>query len=103
MAHTLELLIAGYGGMDIFVAKISPTGTWLNAYRATCNNNAYSYGIAVNSANDIVIVGAFMSQFSFGSQGGSSSGGTEHSWPYCLNQAIGAIFGHLALQAWKCL
>jgi hypothetical protein len=63
--------------MDLFVAKISPNGSWLTAYRATCNNYAYSYGIAVNTANDIVIVGAFMGQITFGSWVSSSSGGTD--------------------------
>jgi len=69
--------LSGSGGMDLFVAKISPNGSWLTAYRATCNNYAYSYGIAVNTANDIVIVGAFMSQITFGSSSYTASGGTD--------------------------
>jgi hypothetical protein len=66
---------------DIFVAKLSNSGSWLWAVKAGGTRTEYSYAIAVDSSDNVLITGCFRESANFGSKsittGSTSGGGTE--------------------------
>jgi len=66
---------------DIFVAKLSNSGSWLWAVKAGGTRTEYSYAIAVDSSDNVFITGSFRESANFGSTslttGSTSGGGTE--------------------------
>ena len=63
---------------DIFVAKLSNSGSWLWAVKAGGTGSEYSYAIAVDSSDNVFITGSFRETANFGSKSittGSTSGG----------------------------
>lgn len=61
--------ITGIGNVssDIFVAKLSGSGTWIWAQRGGGSSADYSYGIAVDNSGNVFITGQFRESASFGS------------------------------------
>ena len=47
------------GGVDLFVAKLTPTGTWLGAERGGSSNNDTAAALTRNTANEIFLAGQF--------------------------------------------
>ena len=60
-----SITLTNYGGTDVYVAKISPSGTWQWAYSAGSDGDDVGSGIAVKS-NSIYITGHFTTSISFG-------------------------------------
>ena len=54
-----RLRAAGISTADVFVAKLSPTGTWQWAARAGTRGNDYGAAVATDSSGNAVLVGYF--------------------------------------------
>ena len=79
---------------DIFVAKLSSSGTWLWAVRAGGTGEESGNGIAVNSGGDAYITGYFQDTTTFGSISFTSNGyrdifvaklGNNGSWSWVIH------------------
>ncbi|MCB2378754.1 T9SS type A sorting domain-containing protein [Hymenobacter sp. BT635] len=57
----------GYGKDDVFVAKLSATGTWLWATRAGGEEHDISTGVALDASNNVYLTGRFYNRATFGS------------------------------------
>ena len=62
------------GGFDIFVAKYSPTGSYLWAKRYGGTGDDFGYGVAVDPSDNIVVTGFFRNTVNFGGGGLTSAG-----------------------------
>lgn len=63
---------------DLFVAKLhSNSGAFLWAKGSQGNSNAYAYGIAVDSSNDVYLTGYFNAQINFGTTSLSTEGSSD--------------------------
>ncbi len=62
------------GGKDIYVAKISPTGTWLWATRAGGVGADQANGIALDSSGNIIVCGEFTGTVAFGADSITAAG-----------------------------
>lgn len=56
----------GYGGNDIFIAKLDTNGNWIWANLAGAGGHDYGYGIAVDPAGNCYVTGAFDGSAVFG-------------------------------------
>lgn len=65
------------GGPDIFVAKFDPTGKHLWSQRFGDSGEQYGYGVAIDGANHIVLVGHFDGAVDFGGGPLESAGGLD--------------------------
>lgn len=72
-------------GYNMFVAKLSPTGTVLWAIRA--GNGAEGRGIAVDVAGNVLVTGAFSGTLAFGSAQLVSIGGYQNAFVAKFNSA----------------
>ncbi len=69
------LTSAGYS--DIFVAKLSPTGSWLWAARAGGDSNDSGWGISLDDAGNVYITGFFDDSADFGASTLVSNGAAD--------------------------
>ena len=60
-----SITLTNSGGTDVYVAKISPSGTWQWAYSAGADGDDVGSGIAVKS-NSVYVTGSFTTSISFG-------------------------------------
>ncbi|PXY79355.1 MAG: hypothetical protein CXX81_02760 [Methanobacteriota archaeon] len=67
----------GESSRDIFVAKLSNSGTWLWAVRAGGPSGDYGVGIAVDNTGNAFVTGDFKATANFGSTTLSSSGDAD--------------------------
>lgn len=65
------------GGSDVYVAKLSPGGTWLWVASAGGTSSDYCYGLAVDGAGNAYPTGQFWNQASFGAANLVSNGNYE--------------------------
>jgi len=79
------------GLRDIFVAKYSPTGAHLWSKKFGSTGDDVGYGLAVDSAGDVVITGKFQSSVGFGGPSLTSAGGDD----IFLAKLSGANGGHI--------
>ena len=66
--------ITSSGGKDIFVGKLSRSGSWIWVVKAGGTSFDEGFGIAVDSNDDVYITGSFQGTATFGSTDLSSSG-----------------------------
>ena len=71
-----SITLTNSGGTDVYVAKISPSGTWQWAYRAGADGNDAGTAIAVES-NSVYVTGSFTTSISFGNNTLTDSWGYE--------------------------
>ncbi|HOC95100.1 MAG TPA: SBBP repeat-containing protein [Candidatus Cloacimonadota bacterium] len=69
--------ITSSGNDDIFVAKISPAGTWLWAKKAGGDGQDRGYGVTLDSGGNIWLTGKYESTASFGDSSLTSLGGSD--------------------------
>ena len=65
------------GNQDIFIAKLSSTGSWQWAVKAGGSQYDYGFGIAVDSSGNAYATGYFSETANFGSTSLTSSGGSD--------------------------
>lgn len=70
-------LLWSEGGNDVFVAKLSPEGSHLWSKRFGNGFNQWGLSVAMDSAGNIVLTGAFAGTIDFGGQSLSSAGGAD--------------------------
>lgn len=73
--------LTGSGLTDIFVAKLSPSGSWLWAVKSGGSSNDwgdYGYGVAVDNAGNVYVTGVFYQSAYFGSTHLYSSGSFDN-------------------------
>ena len=69
------LIANGYElNYDIFIAKLSPSGTWLWARKAGGTNDDIGYGIAVDGSGNVYVTGDFNDTATFGNHTLTASG-----------------------------
>ncbi|MDZ4182448.1 MAG: PKD domain-containing protein [Candidatus Cloacimonadaceae bacterium] len=61
------LSVDSMGSTDVFVAKASPTGTWLQAYSAGGMTGDTAWGINLDSSGNCYVTGSFAISANFGS------------------------------------
>jgi hypothetical protein len=71
------ITLAGYGSLDIFVAKVSPVGNWLWAVRAGGTGLDIARGISTDAAGNCYVVGKFQGAAAFGSFVLQADGGSD--------------------------
>jgi hypothetical protein len=93
------------GMRDVFVAKYSATGQHLWSKRFGSTGDEVGYGLAVDSAGDVVLSGKFQGSVSFGGTALTSAGGDDiflaklsgangaHSW----SKSFGSTSGDVSL------
>lgn len=69
--------VAAFGGADVFVARISPTGEWQWATSAGGNGADDGRGIAALPDGSAVVVGSIASSASFGATALAGAGGAD--------------------------
>jgi len=69
-----HVLTSTNNGMDVFVAKLTPTGTWEWAFSAGSTNSDQCHDIQVDAGGNATITGWFYSTINFGGHQLSSSG-----------------------------
>ncbi|HIF16144.1 MAG TPA: hypothetical protein EYQ85_02700, partial [Candidatus Poseidoniales archaeon] len=70
-------LTSSSGTRDIFIAKLSSSGSWQWAVKAGGSNDDYGYGIAVDSSGNAYATGHFQGTATFGNTSLTSSGGYD--------------------------
>jgi hypothetical protein len=65
------------GALDIFIAKLSSSGSWQWAVKAGDSNNDNGKGIAVDSSGNAYVTGYFKGTATFGSTSHTSSGSQD--------------------------
>jgi hypothetical protein len=65
------------GLRDIFVAKYSPTGAHLWSKKFGSSGDDVGYGVAVDSAGDVILSGKFQNTVNFGGANLTSAGGDD--------------------------
>ncbi len=65
------------GGVDIYVAKFSPTGTLLWSKRFGDSANQGTRGLAVDASGNLLITGSFVGTVNFGGATLTSAGGAD--------------------------
>jgi len=68
-------LISGAGGYDVFVVKYTPQGVRLWVKRLGSAGADQAYGVAVDSQNNIIVVGTFQGSVDFGGGVIAANGG----------------------------
>ena len=76
-------VVTGRGGTDLFIAKYSPTGTYLSAQTFGDVSNDVGNAVGVAGNGDIVVAGAFISTIDFGTGLLTSAGSSD----ICLSRA----------------
>lgn len=69
--------LMGAGAADIFVAKLSPTGTWLWARQAGGTGDEDCQSVALDASGNVYIAGLFAGTATFGPTSLASSGGQD--------------------------
>jgi hypothetical protein len=69
--------LTGTGGLDIFVAKYSPTGAHVWSRGIGSTGNDVAYGIAVDGSGNVIVTGVFQGSMDFGSVVLTSAGGSD--------------------------
>lgn len=69
--------LASAGGTDIFVAKISHTGSYDWVFKAGGTGEDYGYDVATDSDDNVYITGGFSSTATFSDETVTSNGGTD--------------------------
>ncbi len=72
-----DIPLSASGGMDIFIAKQSPDGSWLWAVRAGGTGDDRGQGISLDSSGNVFVTGYFSGTGSFGTTGLVSSGAKD--------------------------
>jgi len=67
-------ILSSSGGRDIFIAKLSSSGSWLWAVKAGGSSTDYGLGIAVDSSGNAYATGYFFGTATFGSTSLTSDG-----------------------------
>jgi hypothetical protein len=70
-------VLTSAGGIDIFVAKYSSTGTYLWSKQIGGTGYDYVNGVAVDGASNVIIAGKFQGAVNFGGGGLTSAGGDD--------------------------
>ena len=72
-SHTLT----ASGGLDIFIAKLDPSGNWLWAVQAGGIDNDYAFGITLNGSGNAYVSGFFTGTATFGNQTLTARGSSD--------------------------
>ncbi|MSP25271.1 MAG: hypothetical protein EXR75_08935 [Myxococcales bacterium] len=96
-------LFAGVGNFDVFVASFTSTGTlsWVKTFGGSGPDAAY--GLAVDSASNVVLAGVFEGTVNFGGDPLTSAGGADvfvlkldPSGNHLFSKRYGSFFGQTA-------
>ncbi|MBF9222567.1 T9SS type A sorting domain-containing protein [Hymenobacter ruricola] len=72
-----SLPLSSAGGSDVFVARLTPGGTWSQAARAGGGSSDYCYGLAVDAGGNAFVAGYFLNTADFGATILTSAGGPD--------------------------
>ena len=85
--------LTGQGSTDIFLAKLSSSGEWVNAIVAGGTNSDYSNAIDIDANNNVVIVGSYYSsQAVFGSNVLFHTAGSYSTFIAKFNSSLNCIW-----------
>nr|MCS5536978.1 SBBP repeat-containing protein [Candidatus Poseidoniaceae archaeon] len=70
-------ILSSSGSADIFIAKLSSSGSWAWAVKAGGTGTDHGYGIAVDSSGNAHVTGSFQGTVNFGAISKTSSGSSD--------------------------
>ena len=89
-----------YGGNDIVVSVIDSSGNWVWAKRLGGTNADAGYSVAVDSSDNIVVVGVAYGNADMNGDGDSTDGGAETGTNYGGNDAFISKFSSSGTWSW---
>ncbi len=70
-------ILASSGGIDVFAAKLDPSGNWLLAVKAGGTSEDYAYGIVLDGLDNAYVSGFFTGTATFGNQTLTARGSSD--------------------------